>query len=38
MNFMALIELIITILLFSHLLACSWTILHRVEKIYLNVQ
>ena len=36
MNFIALIELILIILLFSHFLACSWIILEKIEKYYFD--
>ena len=39
MNFLALFELLLTIILFSHLFACAWSILHRFEKtIFIDQQ
>ena len=37
MNFMALFELILIILYFSHFLACSWTFLCRIEKEFFDI-
>ena len=37
MNFMALFELILIIIYFSHFLACAWSLLNRIEKDYFNV-
>ena len=36
MNFLALCDLILTILIFAHFFACAWAILHRFEKEYLQ--